>query len=272
MSKRALCVGVDYVGQSCALNGCASDAYAWAEYLAGQGYEVTLLVDDSKPEDASRGRWREAHGSPCADPPTRANILRHLMTLITTGADHVFFSFSGHGTQTADRSGEEKDGKDEVLCPVDLHDRRVGGVISDDALRGIWQSMFPHQTIRAVHDCCHSGTGMDLAYELYERGGTGWRFIREGGEDTPGHVLLLSGCRPDQTSAETTQWNPETRQNENRGALTVATIEVLEKYRGRVGVAQMLQEVRGLLRKRQMTQIAQISSGRDATPYVSFMP
>jgi len=272
MVKKALVVGVDYVGQSCGLSGCASDAYAWAEYLDGQGYEVTLLVDDSKPDVEDRQVWASKHGPPHSDPPTRAAILRHLVGLVTSEATEVMFTFSGHGSQMADGTHEEADGKDEVLCPVDMRDHRTGGVITDDALRGVWQSLRPSQQARAVHDCCHSGTGMDLPYQLYDRGGTGFRFIREGGEETPAHVLLLAGCQDSQTSAESGSYNSATGQHESRGALSVATIQTLKERNGRVGAAQLLGDVRAKLKNRRMTQIAQLSSGRDVSPWISFLP
>lgn len=269
MSKKALVVGVDYVGQTCALNGCASDAYEWAKLLHENGYEVVLMVDDSKPDDASRSEWS---GGLSREAPTRSAILKALVEIVVSGARDIFFTFSGHGTQMADQGHEETDGKDEVLCPVDTRSHSDGGgVISDDALRGIWQMMQPHQRVTAVHDCCHSGTGMDLPYQLYERGGQNFRFIREKGEDTPGHVLLLSGCQDDQTSAESTTYNSATGSRESRGALSVASIETLRKYHCRVGAAQLLREVRSLLRERNMSQVAQLSSGRDVSPWASFL-
>lgn len=263
-AKRALVVGVDYRGQSIALSGCANDAYAWAAYFAGAGYEVTLLVDDSNPTGANRKEWERDHGKP-AGAPTRANILCHLVRLLTADTGALAFTFSGHGTQMADTSGDEKDGKDEVLCPVDM---QAGEYITDDALRGVWQLMRPGQQVVAVQDCCHSGTGMDLPYQLYDRGGASPRFLREdgAGPDTPGAVFLLSGCADSQTSAESSITNAETRRAETRGALSAAALGVLQKYRGRVGVAQLLDEVRATLKKGGHTQIAQMSAGRDASP------
>lgn len=267
--KRALVVGVDYRSQSIALNGCASDAYAWASYFEGAGYAVTLLVDDSQPLWEDRLAWAQKHGEPTGS-PTRENILCSLVQMITSGAEELAFTFSGHGTQQADTSGDEADGMDEVLCPVDVQD---GEYVTDDALRGAWQMMRPRQRAVVILDCCHSGTGMDLPYQLYERGGQAYRFVREARDsgDTPGDVLLLSGCQDNQTAAESSSYNAVMRRTESRGALSVAALKVLNARRGRVGVAQLLSEVRQALRAGGYTQTAQVSSGRSVAPGTPFL-
>merc|ERR1711963_182225 len=51
--------------------------------------------------------------------------------------DRLFFHYSGHGTQVADKDGDgpqEEDGMDEAICPADF---RVKGLIVDDILHDI---------------------------------------------------------------------------------------------------------------------------------------
>lgn len=268
MSKRALVIGIDYVGQPCELRGCANDARAWGKLLARLGFQVTSLIDCDE--------------EPSGLPPTRANILRELMILITSPATTLFYVFAGHGSQRLDTTHDEADGRDEILCPVDF---RRGQSISDDALRGLWQCLQPSKQLFAVHDCCHSGSGMDLKYELYDRGGSYWRFIpaegNENASETPGHVLLLSGCKDSQTSAEIEV--AVAGNSTERGALSVAAIAVLEKYtvsgshsadggeEVKVSVSTLLRETRERLREKKMTQVAQLSSGRLVSPRVAFL-
>jgi len=251
---RALVVGVNYVGQNCELQGCANDAVAMAKFLTGRGYVVTQMIDSKMPEEKTQV------------PPTRQNILRGLVDIILSGDEVLFFSFAGHGSREHDASGDESDGKDEVLCPVDLDK----GMISDDALRGVLQLMEPHQKLFCVLDCCHSGTGMDLKYEMFDRGGTQYRFLEAptGAAKlarTPGAVFMLSGCQDDQTSAESTV--AATGGQQVRGALTAATVPIMESLlakKGSVECGELLGAVRRALREQGHSQIAQLSSGQSA--------
>ena len=54
--------------------------------------------------------------------PTRANIIMAIRWLVAGAAagDALFFHFSGHGGQQVDPHGDEEDGMDETICPVDF--------------------------------------------------------------------------------------------------------------------------------------------------------
>jgi hypothetical protein len=131
--------------------------------------------------------------------PTRANILKACQWLVqgASEGDVLFFHYSGHGAQVADKSGHEADGYNETICPVDY----TTGQITDDTLWGSLVFPLPEGVrLTAIMDCCHSGTGLDLPYECNI--GTGrWK------EDVnPAHakadVILFSGCEDSQTSAD----------------------------------------------------------------------
>ena len=53
--------------------------------------------------------------------PTRENMMAAIQSLVAGAADgdSLFFHFSGHGTQQRDTSGDEADGMDEALVPLD---------------------------------------------------------------------------------------------------------------------------------------------------------
>ena len=72
-------------------------------------------------------------------PPTRANITQEFQWL-SQGAqpgDILFLHYSGHGTQTRDLDGDEADGYDEALVPLD---HQSAGVITDDE---VWSTLCP---------------------------------------------------------------------------------------------------------------------------------
>lgn len=71
-------------------------------------------------------------------------------------------SLLGHGGQTADLDGDEEDGYDEVIYPVDF---RVAGHIVDDEMHNIMvKPLAPGVRLTAIFDSCHSGSALDLPY------------------------------------------------------------------------------------------------------------
>jgi len=96
--------------------------------------------------------------------PTKQNILRAMHWLVKEARpnDSLFFHYSGHGGQTPDLDGDEDDGYDEVIYPVDF---RVQGHIVDDEMHRIMvQSLSPGVRLTAIFDSCHSGSALDLPY------------------------------------------------------------------------------------------------------------
>lgn len=119
--------------------------------------------------------------------PTHQNILRAMHWLVKDAKpnDSLFFHYSGqepvlalkkglilivagHGGQTKDRDGDEDDGYDEVIYPVDF---TVNGHIVDDEMHRIMvQSLQPGVRLTAIFDSCHSGSALDLPY-IYSTSG-----------------------------------------------------------------------------------------------------
>mmetsp|Transcript_44555 Transcript_44555/g.105596 ORF Transcript_44555/g.105596 Transcript_44555/m.105596 type:complete len:374 (+) Transcript_44555:273-1394(+) len=147
---RALFIGINYVGQSGELRGCHNDVAAMKQYIATQGYaqeEMKVLMDDGRSER-----------------PTLANILAGFRWLVRGAreGDSLFFHYSGHGAQLPDDNGDEADGYDETLVPVDY---KTAGQIRDDTIFQELVAVLPKGCkLTAVMDCCHSGTIMDLPY------------------------------------------------------------------------------------------------------------
>ncbi len=235
--KRALLVGINYRGTQSELSGCINDVENVKVYLLAHGYSedsITVLTDDTP------------------NKPTRSNILKGIMNLVLSGDKHLYFHYSGHGGSTRDRSGDETDGKDECLFPIDS---RQSGVILDDEWRLLLDFMKKDQKLFAVLDACHSGSGMDLAYNLYQRyGGTTFSMVKDSHyTSTKGKVTMLSGCLDFQTSADAYE------ENQAQGALTYAFLKAMKK---KVSHEDLIVKIRALLKKKGYQQIPTLSSGR----------
>jgi hypothetical protein len=116
--RKALFIGINYFRTSSELRGCIADVRNVHDWLiANYGFkEICILTDDSKDP---RGQ------------PTRQNIINGMDWLVRGAqpGDAFFFHFSGHGSRVKDTNGDEADGWDETICPVD-YDR--AGMIVDD--------------------------------------------------------------------------------------------------------------------------------------------
>ena len=145
-SRRALLIGIGEYANFSRLPGAPNDARAMADFLVEHGDfgvgDIRTLTD------------RDA---------TRSNILtvaREWLVDGTTAGDDVLLYFSGHGFQQWDRNGDEADGKDETLVPVDAYlgsDGHVQGMITDDEI-GMLLDDLTGRRVQVVIDACHSGT------------------------------------------------------------------------------------------------------------------
>lgn len=72
----------------------------------------------------------------------------YVLTQVITHNIRFFFHFSGHGGRIKDTNGDEDDGYDETIYPVD-HDRYQGesGQIVDDVSRNIYTQRRPNGTV-----------------------------------------------------------------------------------------------------------------------------
>ncbi len=121
-----------YEGWTGPLAACEFDAHDMAALAASQGMKSTLLITKKA---------------------TRSNLLTALRKAARTlgSGDLFFMSFSGHGGQVPDVSGEEDDKQDETWCLFD-------GQLIDDELYFELSKFKAGVRIIVVSDSCHSGT------------------------------------------------------------------------------------------------------------------
>ena len=160
-TRRAVLIGINYEGQNGELSGCHNDCLNMKDYIMNEwGFEeenIVVLMDDGQ------------HAN-----PTRYNILQAYKNMIAScnSGDAVFCHYSGHGGRVVDDDvGEEADGYDETLVPVDYYS---SGQIRDDDLYDTLVKPMPDD-VSAVFlmDCCHSGTVLDLPYQYGGKSGNG---------------------------------------------------------------------------------------------------
>lgn len=101
-------------------SGCHNDVKNVKKYLTEvQGFsesEMLILMDDGR-----------------SHPPTKRNIEDSFsrMCQYSQAGDVVFVHYSGHGGRVVDTSGDEEDGYDSTLIPVDF--KNAGQIVDDDS-------------------------------------------------------------------------------------------------------------------------------------------
>ncbi|KAG5362401.1 Metacaspase-1 [Yarrowia sp. C11] len=253
--KKALLIGVNYIGSKNALRGCINDVHNLQRYLVQRaGYkpdDMVILTDDQRDQRSI---------------PTKQNIIQAMQWLVKGAQpnDSLVFHFSGHGGQEKDQDGDEDDGYDECIYPVDF--QRAGSII-DDVLHDILvKSLPPGCRLTALFDSCHSGTALDLPYvystkgilkepnlakeagqgllgavSSYARGdiggalssimgtvkqattGSGANERAKQTKTAPCDAISISGCKDSQTSADAMEAGTAT------GAMSFAFIEVMTR-------------------------------------------
>ena len=233
--KNALVIGINYIGTSSELNGCINDTTNITNLLKTLKYDtITVLTDITSVK------------------PTKTNILSNLKTILSgaNDGDTIYIHYSGHGTYITDTNGDETDGKDEVIIPLDFN------LITDDELKQYINTyLTSNANVLAVFDCCYSGTVLDLRY-LYqsEINNTFNQNLKE--TETKGHVIMISGCRDNQTSSEAYT------DNKIEGAMSWTIKNVLETKGVKISWKTLIDSMRTILLNGGFDQVPQLSSGK----------
>ena len=234
-SKKALLIGINYYNTANELSGCINDAKNLETRLSKNGFsKIDILTDNSVIK------------------PTKDNILNALKTLLieSKSGDKLFFSFSGHGTLISDENNDEKDGKDEGMVTIEFD------LIVDDLFNEIIKTYLKtNVTLVVIMDCCHSGTILDLKYQYLDSDDYNNNTLNEANNETLGEVIMISGCKDSQTSADA--FINKTSQ----GAMTWALLQTLNGE-DRLSWKDLLQKMRVTLRTAHFDQIPQLSSGK----------
>lgn len=136
--KKGLCIGINYEKTDHQLNGCLNDASDWGDLLVANGFTVSKLLE------------QEA---------TKKNIISCISNLIGTlnKGDVGVISYSGHGTWIPDRDGDERDGRDEAICPIDMGTDGNNLIIGPE-FKQLFDHIVPGSHVVFITDSCFSGS------------------------------------------------------------------------------------------------------------------
>ncbi|XP_075502580.1 metacaspase-1-like [Primulina tabacum] len=220
LRKKAVIVGISYRYSRHELKGTINDAKCM-KYL---------LIHRFKFPESSILMLTEEEIDPYKI-PTKHNIRMAMFWLVhgCQPGDSLVFHYSGHGSQKRNYTGNEVDGFDETLCPLDFE---THGMIVDDEINATIVRPLPSGVkLHAIIDSCHSGTMLDLPY-LCRMDRTG-RYVWEDHRPrtstwkgtSGGEVISFSGCDDDQTSADTSALSKVN----STGAMTFSFIQAVEQ-------------------------------------------
>lgn len=264
VAKKALLIGINYVGTSSELNGCINDLENIQKYLDDNNYmkkDDCILMNDNLKGD---------------NYPSKESILKQLQVLVSfaNSAENkdrevqIFVSYSGHGSHVKDYSGDERDEKDEVICPADYS---VNGFINDDVIKANFIDKL-HRKVNLIMlmDCCHSGTSADLRYRYKGRYAPTKTYQNKKNSKSKCQVVVISGCTDKQYSSDAYIQDTNTSEYEFQGAMTASFLNCISD---KISYRNLIRKMRLWLRSNDYEQIPQISSGKRIklnTPYLLY--
>lgn len=210
--KRAFLVGISHYDTSLTgyqwnnING-VEDVNLLNPILKNQGFITTTLLDDQATFD---------------------NIVSQIVkfTNKTKKGDIVYLHFSAHGQPVEDLNGDEEDGWDESIVPIDAYKIYKKGFyegqkhLTDDLLnkyvKKLRERIGPSGFLYVVIDACHAGTASRANDETIRGTHVGFSYnnkVFKPSTNKKSHyqidasakqsnVLFIEACRPDQVNTE----------------------------------------------------------------------
>lgn len=210
--KRAFMVGISHYDTALTgyqwnnING-VEDINLLMPALKKQGFSITTLLDEQATFD---------------------NIISQitLFTSKTKKGDIVYLHFSTHGQPVEDTNGDEKDGWDEAIVPIDAFKIYKKGMykgqkhLTDDILnkhiKKFREKIGPTGFLYVVIDACHAGTSSRANDETIRGTHVGFTYnnkvfkpsinkkshYRIEPSAKQANVLFIEACRPDQVNTE----------------------------------------------------------------------
>ena len=210
--KRAFLVGISHYDTALTgyqwnnINGM-EDVKLLCPVLKKQGFVITALLDGQA---------------------TFSNIVSQVaqFTSKTKKGDIVYLHFSTHGQPVEDINGDEEDGWDESIVPIDAYKLYKKGVyegkkhLTDDLLnkyiKNLRERIGPSGYLYVIVDACHAGTSSRANDETIRGTHVGFTYnnkVFKPSNNKKSHyriealanqsnVMFVEACRPDQVNTE----------------------------------------------------------------------
>jgi hypothetical protein len=210
--KRAFMVGISNYDTALTgyqwnnING-VEDIKLLSPALEKQGFAITSLLDEQA---------------------TFANITQQLTQFIgkTKKGDIVYLHFSAHGQPVEDLNGDEEDGWDEAIVPIDAYKLYRKGTyegekhLTDDQLNQYVEKLRnkigPDGFLYVVIDACHAGTssrgnddvvrgtrvGLTYNNKVFKPSTAKQSHYQVNASEKQSNVLFLEACRSDEVNTE----------------------------------------------------------------------
>ena len=175
--------------------------------LEQQGYSITTLLDEEATHD---------------------NIINKLSRFTTNSkkGDIVYLHFSTHGQPVEDLNGDEEDGWDEAIVPIDAYKIYKKGTyegnkhLTDDQLnkyvKKLRERIGPKGFLYVIIDACHAGTssranddairgthvGFTYSNKVFKPSVNKKSHYRIESSSKLSDVMFIEACRPDQVNTE----------------------------------------------------------------------
>lgn len=248
--KRALLIGINYIGSNAKLNGCINDSLNLKNFLIENKFyrkkDIILMNDKMK---------RKCY-------PSKKNILRFFSVLINFAKKrleheiHFFISYSGHGTYLTDRNGDEIDRRDEALVPIDY---QKSGIITDDYIKEHFINKLPSNVkLFMLIDGCHSGTMCDLKYNYNIDAKNTFRTSKN--NETKCKCVMISGCKDSEYSYDAYLKDRNSGKYKPVGAMTTS---LLYNFNKKISYHELIIKMRRFLNQNNFHQTPQLSSGNN---------
>lgn len=210
--KRAFMVGISHYDTALTgyqwnnING-VEDVNLLSPILKQQGFSITTLLDEQATFD---------------------NIVSQLVSFVdkTKQGDIVYLHFSTHGQPVEDLNGDEEDGWDEAIVPIDAYKIYKKGIyegnkhFTDDLLnkyvKKLRERIGKTGFLYVVIDACHAGTssrandetirgthvGFTYNNKVFKPSASKKSHYRIDSSAKQSHVMFIEACRPDQVNTE----------------------------------------------------------------------
>ena len=251
--KHSLHIGInDYPGTGSDLRGCVNDANGWKSLMEEvYGYKTSTLLNNKA---------------------TYRNVVREMNKIIgaAEAGSHVVITYSGHGTNVRDISGDEADKRDEAICLFDK-------LLIDDQLRTIFDKVPEGARLTFISDSCHSGT-VTRAFlnTLYDEDAPRPRYLPPEDEAEVATInpnsamkkvfsteesmneILITGCNSREYSYDARIGNPKMFQ----GAMSFFALKAL-RANPEITYAEFHKKLRGSLPSRHYPQTPQLEGKKE---------